>query len=62
MVVHCFWICSGSALLRVSRSVEREFLPVLSYLLSYTLECTSLSFIIVLCIVFVVFSVLVVLV
>ena len=34
LAVHCFCVCSGSALLGdgrgVSRSVERDFLPVLS--------------------------------
>jgi len=30
LAVHCFCVCSGSALLGVSRSVERDFLSVLS--------------------------------
>ena len=59
LAVHCFCVCSGSALLRdllgVSRSVERDLLSVLTYpgfFLSVFITKSSFSRDVLLCYVF----------
>ena len=49
-MVPCFCVCSSSALLEISRSVQCDFLSVLSYLRFFlSVSCSVLSIIILMC-------------